>query len=267
MSDRDLFAFDFDGVICDSATETALSAWRACRSLWPRRFRRPPSPEALARFRRCRPVVEVGAQSVLLYLLLEEGVPERDLLARPALLFGAAMRRHALDSAALQARFAAARDAWIARDPEGWFGAQDCFPGVVDAINRMGAERCLLTTKQRRFTLPLVARIGLEVGPEQVFALESFGGGGKRAVLQRLLRRHPGRLHFVEDRLKTLEALGDLPRLRRYLVTWGYCTAAEREAARRHRGIGLLDPARFSALIGPPYNRPPSGPARPGAIP
>lgn len=267
MRDRDHFAFDFDGVICDSATETALSAWRACRSLWPRRFRRPPSPEALARFRRCRPAVEVGAQSVLLFRLLEEGVPEHDLLARPTLLFGDAMRRHALGPEALQARFAAARDAWIASDPEGWFGAQDCFPGVVDAINRMGAEPCIVTTKQRRFTLPLVARAGLEVGPERIFALESFGGGGKRAVLQRLLRRRPGRLHFVEDRLKTLEALGDLPRLRRYLVTWGYCTAAERDAARRHPGIEVLDPARFSALIGPPYNRPPSGPARPGATP
>ena len=263
----DLFAFDFDGVICDSATETAWSAWRACRSLWPRRFRRPPSPEALAGFRRCRPMVAVGAESVLLFRLLAEGVSERDLLEHPAARFDDAMRRHALDPGTLQACFGAARDAWIARDPEAWLGAQDFFPGVVEAINRMRAERCVVTTKQRRFTLLLMERAGLDIGPDRVFALESLDGGGKRAVLEGLLDRHPGKVHFVEDRLKTLEALADLPRLHRYLVTWGYCSAAEREVARRHPDIGLLDPAGFSALIAPPYNPPLPGPPHPRAIP
>ena len=30
-----VFCFDFDGVVCDSAPETALSAWNASRVFWP----------------------------------------------------------------------------------------------------------------------------------------------------------------------------------------------------------------------------------------
>lgn len=59
-----VWAFDFDGVVCDSVGESSLSAWRAAESKWPELFG---APEALARqelvveqMRVVRPVIETG---------------------------------------------------------------------------------------------------------------------------------------------------------------------------------------------------------------
>jgi hypothetical protein len=59
-----VWAFDFDGVVCDSVGESSLSAWRAAAVQWPDVFR---TPEAEAQqdrvvegMRAVRPVVETG---------------------------------------------------------------------------------------------------------------------------------------------------------------------------------------------------------------
>lgn len=64
MSAQQLWALDFDGVICDSCGESALSAWKAAEKLWPSVFT---SEEAVAKkgdimeeMRSVRPVVETG---------------------------------------------------------------------------------------------------------------------------------------------------------------------------------------------------------------
>ena len=53
------FAFDFDGVLCDSALETALSGWKACQSLWPSIFHqgRGVAADVLTKFRVVRPIL------------------------------------------------------------------------------------------------------------------------------------------------------------------------------------------------------------------
>ncbi len=32
---KEVWAFDFDGVVCDSVGESSLSAWKAAAELWP----------------------------------------------------------------------------------------------------------------------------------------------------------------------------------------------------------------------------------------
>ncbi len=60
----DVWAFDFDGVVCDSVGESSLSAWKAALKKWPEVFG---TPEAQAKrdfvlesMRIVRPVVETG---------------------------------------------------------------------------------------------------------------------------------------------------------------------------------------------------------------
>lgn len=244
------FAFDFDGVICDSAQETGLTAWRAAHALWPDRVPARPTPDFLARFPRLRPVIETGYENVALVALLAAGHDDRSILDDFPRLCRAWMESEGLDRAELRRRFGAARDAWLASDPEGWLQAQGFFPGVVEAINALDAPRCIITTKEERFTRPLVEHAGLRIEPGRVYALEAFEGAGKRSVLEALAREQPGaRLHFFEDRYPTLDRLRDLPDARLYLADWGYNTPEERARARADARIEVLDIDGFRAAL------------------
>lgn len=64
MAAKQLWALDFDGVICDSCGESALSAWTAAASVWPSIFVSEESiskkDEVMEKMRSVRPVVETG---------------------------------------------------------------------------------------------------------------------------------------------------------------------------------------------------------------
>jgi hypothetical protein len=61
---KNLWALDFDGVVCDSVGESSLSAWKAAAQLWPDIFNtgkaREKKDEVLEKMRHVRPVVETG---------------------------------------------------------------------------------------------------------------------------------------------------------------------------------------------------------------
>lgn len=245
-----LFAFDFDGVIVNSASETGETAWRAAHTLWPDAM--PPLPTAAyrARFPALRPVIETGFENVPLVALFVRGVTDADILANFQALASDLIDKEKLDRDDLRRRFGRARDAWIESDPEGWLAAQSFYPGVVDAINGLRAPRCIITTKEDRFTRLLVERAGLRVDANRIYALESFENRGKRGVLQDLAVEFPrSQLHFFEDRYPSLAKLHDLERTSLYLVDWGYNTPAERDLSRSDPGVELLDATGFAATL------------------
>lgn len=67
MATKQLWALDFDGVVCDSCGESALSAWRAAEGLWPDMFAqdavKTQKDDIMEKMRAVRPVVETGAHS------------------------------------------------------------------------------------------------------------------------------------------------------------------------------------------------------------
>lgn len=244
------FAFDFDGVICDSARETGLSAWRAAHTLWPSRFEADPPPEYVARFPVLRPVIETGWENMVLVALMQRGLDDEQLLADFHALGDAFIEEERLDRAALRRCFAEARDRRRDEDLDAWFGVQGFYPGVVEAINALPAPRCIITTKEERFARALIERAGLEVEPERIYGLEAFENRGKRSVLEALAAEFPGAtLHFFEDRLATLERMVDLPRTALYLVDWGYNTAAERARAADAPQVTVLDRTNFERVL------------------
>ena len=241
------FAFDFDGVVCDSVEETAETAWRAACRVWPRRYAGDASADYVEGFRRCRPVIHTGFENLLLLDLLAAGHEPEAILAQFDTLSAQSRARLGLTEHQLLGAFAEARDAWIRADPQGWLNVQGFYPGVVEAINAMSAPRCIITTKQHRFTIRLAQLARLDIEPAAIFGLES---GGKRAVLLRQLEAAGGApVHFFEDRLRTLTALEDVVGLRRYLVSWGYNTVADRRAARADSAISVLDHLAFRRLL------------------
>lgn len=262
MKNGDLVVFDFDGVVCDSARETAASAWRAGRRLWPEWRDEEPAPHHVERFCRLRPFLETGYQSIGLMRMAcatdhrPEDLTVAEVEAWIDQLYGemGVGRREMVDL------FGSTRDQWIKTDPAGWLARHRFYPGIVALLARLTAASrpvAILSTKQERFIHELLKGAGIVLPAEQVFGLER--DKPKTASLREFRKESaPGQaIHFVEDRLPTLQAVAALPELaaiKLYLADWGYNTAEDRRQAgldRRLTTLALADLATFP-LGGPP---------------
>jgi phosphoglycolate phosphatase-like HAD superfamily hydrolase len=248
-----VFCFDFDGVICDSAPETALAAWAVCAQLWPE-FSGPLPDFARERFCRLRPVMLTGWEAIpLMRLAATSGDPDERILADFPALRDGIMAAHGLSSADLRLRFGAVRDAMVARDEDAWVRLNPFYAGMAELLaeTMRRHEVFIITTKQERFTSLLLRRRGVPVEGGRVFGLER--DLPKPAILEELLRR-PGlagrTFHFIEDRLETLEEVRAIPLLaavRLALADWGYNTPAQRQRA-ASAGIEVVALPRLRAL-------------------
>lgn len=245
------FALDFDGVLCNSAAENAVTAWRAGAHLWPHWQGAEPPSAYQQRFLRLRPLIETGYQTILLMGLIAEGVSDDQLRAQFTPLADRLLHRIGRTPADLVALFGATRDAWIAADLADWLGRHHFYPGVRDRFAAYcRTEPCfILTTKQQRFIVALLAGQGIPFPAEHIYGLDR--GRRKEEILEDLLG-HPEHIgatwHFVEDRLPTLRRVAARPALagvRLYLADWGYNTPADHAAARAHPAITVWSPEQF----------------------
>ena len=91
-------------------------------------------------------------------------------------------------------------------------------------------------------------RQGLDLGVENIYGKEA--ARPKPVILRELSEADSAArgLWFVEDRLKTLDAVkrtSGLDDVGLFLAAWGYNTARDREAARRDGRVVLLSLERF----------------------
>lgn len=242
-----LICCDFDGVVCDSAGETATTGWRGVATLWPDRVTGAPDAAFVDHFRRLRPVIETGYESIFLARLILDGVADATILAEFPARCRATMATAGVDRAAAIALFSRLRDEWLRDDAEGWLATHAFYPGVPEALGALlaaGHAVQIVTTKQHAYTVALCARAGLRLPDDAIHGLEA---GPKPAVLARLqgAPEFAGRpLHFLEDRLPTLEQVAATPALaaaRLYLCTWGYTTVTEVARAAALPRIATLD--------------------------
>jgi phosphoglycolate phosphatase-like HAD superfamily hydrolase len=244
-----VFAFDFDGVVCDSVRENVLTTWRAVCKRWPDRASGSPSQALLDTFVSCRPVIETGYQNIPLLNMLLAGTSTEDIHANFDTLVPKFMTAEGLTNPELEAMFGAARDEWLAESEDDWLAAQGFYPGVPEAVNLVAERAVIITTKQYRFAVELVKLAGINISADRVYGLEKLTNG-KRGVLEDFLTANQGATaHFFEDRLATLNKMTDMPTLQRYLVDWGYNTPGERDAARDDKRIDVLDDAAFRSLL------------------
>lgn len=236
MTPTDVLVLDFDGVLCDSAEETGVSAWRAGQQFFADWAGAMPPADFLAAFVAVRPVLETGYQAILLMRRIADGVPVDQIRAEGAAAAEALMPQLSLDKSALVKAFGSTRDAWIASDVASWLACHRFYPGTLERMREKQAAGCPLlisTTKQERFVVALLAGQGIGLPAESILGLDS--GKKKEQVLREALAAYPGsRIHFVEDRLDTLRRVEERPELdaiRLYYADWGYGLPAELAAA------------------------------------
>ncbi|XP_057435666.1 uncharacterized protein LOC130728269 isoform X2 [Lotus japonicus] len=250
----ELYALDFDGVICDSCGESSLSALKAAKVRWP------------GLFDGVRPVVETGYENLLLVrLLLEtrapsirkssvaEGLTVDGILEKWSKLKPVIMEEWGENRDALIDLFGKVRDEWLEQNFATWIGANRIYPGVSDALKFASSRVYIVTTKQSRFADAILRELaGVTIPPERIYGL---GSGPKVEVLKQLQKKpeHQGlTLHFVEDRLATLKNVIKEPELDQwnlYLGNWGYNTRKEKEEAAAISRIQVLELSDFSKKL------------------
>ncbi|KAG2404305.1 uncharacterized protein HKW66_Vig0112270 [Vigna angularis] len=265
----ELYALDFDGIICDSCGESSVSAVKAAKVRWPGLFDGVDSATEdwiIDQMHTVRPVVETGYENLLLVrLLLEsrtpsirkssvsEGLTVEVILEKWSKLKPIIMEEWGENRDALIDLFGKVRDEWLEQDFAGWIGANRIYPGVSDALKFASSRVYIVTTKQGRFADALLRELaGVTIPPERIYGL---GTGPKVEVLKQLQKKpeHQGlTLHFVEDRLATLKNVIKDPELDQwnlYLGNWGYNTQQEREEAAAIPRIHVLELSDFSKKL------------------
>ncbi|XP_010918743.1 uncharacterized protein [Elaeis guineensis] len=265
----DLYALDFDGVLCDSCGESSLSAVKAAKIRWPSLFDGVDSSLEewiVDQMHTLRPVVETGYENLLLVRLLLElqmpsirkssvadGLTVEAILNNWSQLKPIIMKEWNEDRDALIDLFGRVRDDWMQNDLSGWISANRFYPGVADALRFASSQVYIVTTKQSRFADALLRELaGVTIPSERIYGL---GTGPKVEVLKKLqaMPEHDSlTLHFVEDRLATLKNVIKEPALDRwnlYLGRWGYNTEKERKEAQSISRIHMLDLPDFSKKL------------------
>ncbi|KAG9441342.1 hypothetical protein H6P81_017196 [Aristolochia fimbriata] len=265
----DLYALDFDGVLCDSCGESSLSAVKAAKIRWPHLFEGVDlalENRIVDQMHVIRPVVETGYENILLVRLLLEihmpsirtssvaegltvdGILENWLKLKPVIMNEWGQTREELVPF-----FEKIRDEWMETDLPGWIGANRLYPGIADALRFASSKIYIVTTKPSRYADALLRELaGVTIPADRMYGL---GSGPKVKVLKKLqkLPEHEGmKLHFVEDRLATLKNVikeSELDGWNLYLVNWGYNTPKERDEAENIPRIRLLELSDFSSKL------------------
>ncbi|XP_027349086.1 uncharacterized protein LOC113860776 isoform X5 [Abrus precatorius] len=199
----ELYALDFDGIICDSCGESSLSALKAAKVRWPGLFDGVDSATEdwiVDQMHTVRPVVETGYENVLLVrLLLEtripsirkssvaEGLTVEGILENWSKLKPIIMEEWGENRDGLIDLFGKVRDEWLEQDFAAWIGANRLYPGVSDALKFASSRVYIVTTKQSRFADALLRELaGVTIPPERIYGL---GTGPKVEVLKQLQKK------------------------------------------------------------------------------
>ena len=253
----DVFALDFDGVLCDSAGESAVTSWRAGGRIWPEWQGLEPPENCKVRFVRLRPMVETGYQMTLLMKLIYDNVSDASILTDFLSLCDGLMSTYNLTRKQLVDLFGQTRDEWIAQDSADWLSRHRFYPGVLTRFrDALGTHPVyILTTKQERFTWQLLNAGGALMPRERILGFEQNLSKGQ--LLEKIMAEpslHGAQIHFVEDRVETLFDLMKNPSLDGvylYLADWGYNTPAQREQARRHPRVTVWTIDQFMHIPSP----------------
>ncbi|MCU0551299.1 MAG: HAD family hydrolase [Leptolyngbya sp. Prado105] len=247
LGSPNVLALDFDGVICDGLKEYFQTAWKAYAQIW--QVDAIPDETIASQFYRLRPVIETGWEMPVLIRALVQGVSEAEILQDWIAIASKIVADDHLKPLEISTAVDTIRDRLIATDLENWLAEHEFYPGVIDrlrAILNRSTQFFIISTKEGRFIKQLLKQEGIELSDSQVYGKESKRP--KPQILTELKQAYAGSIWFVEDRLKTLQAVEKqetLQDVELFLADWGYNTEAEREEARKSDRVHLISLQQF----------------------
>jgi len=253
VESRVWWAFDFDGVLCDSARETGMSGIRAGRKILPKVFdkeRCSSSNGLVDAFVFLRPLLEHGYHAIVLnFMVLQKWKDVKDNVMQVAKEVEADIKKrgfeqafddlkaHGLEKEDLQEALHAVRDEWMESDFQSWLSANSFYDEAVSAVASLDPKHVyIITTKHKNFADPLLKKAGLKIPEENLFGQ---GMGAKEDVIEMLSKeKEEGKVcFFIEDRIETLTRVAEKVncRCRLAFASWGYSTTAQKDEARSQK--------------------------------
>jgi phosphoglycolate phosphatase-like HAD superfamily hydrolase len=234
MDNPIIYALDFDGVICDSAVETAITGWKAAGVIWEDM----PTAVPLAmidQFRLIRPMIETGYEAILAMRLLYLEETVESIYSGYGDKIQALLIEAQVTVDDLKKLFGDTRDVWIDNDLADWVNMNPLFADIATKLRKLDQQSTwyIVTTKQERFVQQILKAHAIELADERIFGLDRTMN--KMEVLQELLKTHPNEtIYFVEDRLPTLLNVlknAELSSVKSIFALWGYNTAEDKALA------------------------------------
>lgn len=264
----DVFVLDFDGVVCDSGGEVMRAGLAVARERWPHAFGGDIDEDALVdSLNRVRPRLISGFESaVMARFVAEEGSRAvDDILGCKdwSVRFGELLKGYGCSRENLQGEFERWRLERIESDYAGWLALNPLYRDVCEAIEDCPSPTYFASSKAGRRLIPLLrSLLNIDVGEESPRVFHSLipPNEMKLEALEHVMARPVAsdrrtQLHFVDDRLETLEYVlenaGDelLGRYKLYLASWGYCTDEEIQRARRTKGLRVIQLDELCELL------------------
>lgn len=248
MNQPVIYVFDFDGVLCESVIETAITGWHAAASIWCDMPGAVPQ-EKIDQFRLARPIIETGYEAILTMRLLFQDVSVATIHASYREKFDDLIAESNLTIEGLKKLFGDTRDHWIAKNSEEWVNKNPLYDGVYDKLNGLNKATSwyIITTKHERFVKLILQTNKIEFKDEQIYGLDR--NMSKAEVLKVLLQIHPEKLiYFIEDRLPTLlnvQKQDGLANVTLFFAFWGYNTAEDKVSAANNTAIKILKSEDF----------------------
>ncbi len=231
-----IYALDFDGVICDSALETAITGWKAANTLW-RDMPDETPQEIIDQFRLVRPLMETGYEAILAIRMLFLGESFESISKSYADKIPALITEVNTSVSDLKNLFGQTRDIWIANDLPSWIKMNPLFDGVASKLKKLGQDNpwYVVTTKHERFVKLILKANSIDLPNERVFGLDR--NMSKVDVLKQISQTYPQQpIYFAEDRLPSLinvSKVEELTHVKLIFALWGYNTDDDKAAASR----------------------------------
>jgi phosphoglycolate phosphatase-like HAD superfamily hydrolase len=253
-----LLCLDFDGVLCDSVMETGISGWKTGSRIWTDWTTPEPPAATLQAFRRLRPLLHTGFESVLIMRIAFEqpdiDVPDEIEIQR---LYDETLDSSNLSKEELVDIFGKTRDEWITSDPADWLSKQQLYPGIANALKATLAcpTDCvhIVTTKQERFVRELLKAEDILLANDRIHGLES--GTKKEVTLKKIAADHYSSTQrfIVEDRLPTLQKIAATPALEDFTLLyadWGYGHPDDQQTIAKQNRIQIISREDFIGFLG-----------------
>ena len=270
-----LIAFDFDGVICNSAPEMGRSCLDVAFEFQQAKqeFTVAEQEKFRSFFNSIRPYLEVGYQGVLVALWFTQQnlrttlpLPSENASAKEweeflkilaihvAELFPEKTRNTSHYPAILTEKLGERRDELLNSDPSQWNKLNPLYAGMPELLLELLANDqnvvAIVSTKQERFIHAILEHARLPIKRALIFGLE---GGLKEIVLKNLLTSYsPSQAYFIEDRVETLRRITldrQLCAWKLLFATWGYATPEQHLLVKKTPRITAVTSLSFATLL------------------
>eukprot|EP01026_Neomeris_dumetosa_P011087 TRINITY_DN14042_c2_g2_i2.p1 TRINITY_DN14042_c2_g2~~TRINITY_DN14042_c2_g2_i2.p1 ORF type:complete len:340 (+),score=44.47 TRINITY_DN14042_c2_g2_i2:344-1363(+) len=261
----DVFVLDFDGVLVDSLPEITNSGLQFAKDLWPQKFEGVDENKQLDLLKQTRPVLIEGFEIVVMARMLAENSScISDILQRWPQQMADILTEWKLDADKIKMDFENYRVALQKEKSEEWVKLNQGYPGVKEALmyceypfyvvsSKSGGRVAHLLEKSLGIKgisqdSPRLLASLLPPDTEKPKALKQIGG-------RPICSDTGARLHFIDDRLSTLEAIMEDPSLqnwRLYLAEWGYMSPLDKQRVEQglsDKGIVSLSLTNFLELL------------------